>query len=70
MVPPTTNPQYLVDESGKRRSVLLSVRDYRRLLRYIEDMEDALKLDSSRRKSQEFVDYRVAREELKQAGKL
>ena len=59
-----------VDSKSGRKSVTLSLTAYKRLLRKIEDLEDALALDEARRTATEFVDYADFRKELKLAGKL
>ena len=35
------HPQYLIDEKGQRRSVLLSIEEYRELLESAQDVLDA-----------------------------
>ena len=64
------SPKYLVDESGKRQSVQLTLAEYKRLLRRLEDLEDTLALDEARRTATGFVDYEVERTQLRKAGKL
>ncbi len=39
-----SKPQYLVDEKGRKKSVFLNIKEYRELLRRLEDLEDALEL--------------------------
>jgi len=62
--------KYLVDEKGRTSAVVLDVRAYRRLLRYLEDMEDALELDKAKRAAKGFRPYDKVRSELKKAGRL
>ncbi|MBI2867543.1 MAG: hypothetical protein HYX97_04330 [Chloroflexi bacterium] len=42
MVAPTT--QYVIDEKGKKKAVVLDIKEYTRLLRRLEELEDALAL--------------------------
>ncbi len=63
-------PKYLVDEKGKTTGVLLNISDYRKLLRRIEDLEDALELDEAVESAKSFRDYRDIRKELKEEGRL
>ena len=63
-------PQYLVDDKGRKRSVLLSIKEYTELLRRLEDLEDALELDEAVRTAQGFRDYREIQAELKDEGLL
>jgi len=41
----TLRPQYVIDERGKRRSVLLSIREYQELLESAQDVIDADLID-------------------------
>ena len=41
----TLRPQYVVDEKGRRRSVLLSIKEYRELLESAQDVIDATLID-------------------------
>ena len=43
--------KYLIDERGRKTAVVLPVREYRRLMERLEDLEDALELDEARRTS-------------------
>ncbi len=58
------NPKYLVDEQGKRTAVVLSMRDYRKLLQRLEELEDALDLDEAVETAKGFQDYNEIRTEL------
>jgi len=58
---------------GKSRQgdvVLVRRTHYRRLLRRIEDLEDALALDQAERNSKKLLDYAEVRERLNRVGKL
>ena len=37
-------PRYLVDEAGRKTGAVLSLKEYRRLMQRLEDLEDALDL--------------------------
>jgi PHD/YefM family antitoxin component YafN of YafNO toxin-antitoxin module len=62
--------KYLVDENGKKRAVLLDIKEYQQFLRRLEELEDALSLDEAVRTAQSFRDYREIRAELKREGRL
>ena len=62
--------QFIVGADGRRRAVLLGVTQYRRLLRRIEDLEDAVALDRAEGASKKLLRYDKVRERLKRAGKL
>lgn len=65
-----SNPQFIIGADGRKRGVVLGVTHYRRLLRRIEDLEDALTLDRLVEASTKLVPYDVVRKRLKRAGKL
>lgn len=41
----TLHPQYVIDEKGQRRSVLLSIEEYQELLESAQDVIDAALID-------------------------
>ena len=48
---------YLVDESGNRKAVVLDIETYRQLIEHLENLEDALDLDEAVRESKGFRSY-------------
>lgn len=58
-------PRYLVDEAGRKTGAVLSMKDYRRLMQRLEDLEDALDLDRAVRTATGFCDYATIRDELR-----
>ncbi len=65
-----TKAQVAVRKSGQNDVLLIRRSHYRRLLRRIEDLEDALTLDRAENNSKNLVDYAEVRERLKRVGKL
>jgi hypothetical protein len=59
-----------VDERGRKRAVLLDMKEYSRLLRRLEEMEDTLALDEAMRTASGFRDYRDVRTELQHEGRV
>ena len=55
----TLHPQYVIDEKGQRRSVLLSIEEYEELLESAQDVIDAALIDEVK------GDLRVAWSEVK-----
>ena len=49
--------RYLVDEKGRRKAVLLDIKEYRQFLQRLEELEDALSLDEAIRSAQSFRNY-------------
>jgi len=64
------NEKYVVAADGKPTAVVLDIRTYRRLLRHLEDLEDALALDEAVRSAKGFRDYTEVRAQLKKDGLL
>lgn len=62
-------PKYVVDEKGRKTAAVLSMRDYRKLLQRLEELEDVLDLDEAVETATGFRDYSDIRAELKQEGK-
>jgi len=60
--------RYIVDENGKRVSVILPIEEYERMVEKLEDIEDARAADEVRaavaRGEDEFIPYEQAREEI------
>jgi hypothetical protein len=62
--------KYLVDEKGRKKAVLLNIKEYSRLLARLEEMEDTLDLDKAIRQKQGFRNYSEVREGLHKEGLL
>jgi hypothetical protein len=65
-----TKAKVAVRKSGQNDVLLIRRSHYHRLLRRIEDLEDALTLDRAEDNSKSLVDYAEVRERLKRVGKL
>ncbi len=48
-------PKFLVDQTGKKSAVVLSVRDYERLLSAWEEVADANDFSTARKSARSFV---------------
>jgi PHD/YefM family antitoxin component YafN of YafNO toxin-antitoxin module len=59
---------YVVDENGKRVSVILPVEEHERMVEALEDLEDARAADEVRaavaRGEDEFIPYEQTRKEI------
>lgn len=65
-----TASRFVVGPEGHKEAVVLKVSEYRRLVRKIEDLEDALTHDRAEQTSKMLVPYSSIRRRLKRAGKL
>lgn len=61
---------FLVDEHGRPEAVVLSLTDYKRLLRRLEDQEDVLALKRAIQTSPGLVSHATLVERLKRQGLL
>jgi hypothetical protein len=66
----TNNAKYVIDKNGRKKAVLLDIKEYSRLLDRLEELEDTLDLDEGVRQSAGFRDYREIRQELLREGRL
>ncbi len=66
----TTSLRFVVGPRGRKQAVLLDMTEYRRLMRKLEDLEDALELDRAEEVSKRLLPYAVVRKRLKRSGKL
>ena len=58
------NEKYVTDRTGQRTDVVLSRRDYVRLMEYLEDLEDRLEI-RRRKRGAKFVPWEAAKARLK-----
>jgi hypothetical protein len=49
---------YVTDEKGKKKSVVLRVTDFERIQEEIEDLEDALELEKARKNAIGFTKWK------------
>ena len=66
----TIHTEYLVDERGRRKSVVLSIQEYLKLWEYLEDLEDALDLKKAKESAGGFVDFDCFTKRLKKQGRI
>lgn len=66
----TTSPRYIIDNKGRKKAIVLGIKEYSQILSRMEELEDALDLDTAVRAGQEFRDYNKVREELLKEGRL
>ena len=55
MVNAALKPKFVMDDSGRKSAVLLSIRDYERLLAAWEEVADAQDFAASRASAKEFI---------------
>jgi hypothetical protein len=62
-------PKYITDEKGKKTSVVIDLRDYKNLMDYLEDLEDAQDLLKAEREATGFIPYDVVRKKLRSGSR-
>ena len=62
--------EYLVDEQGQKKSVVLSLQDYLKLMEYLEDLEDSADLKKAKETSHSFKEFSKVVHHLKLQGRL
>jgi hypothetical protein len=58
------NEKYVTDRTGQRTDVVLSRKDYLRLMEYLEDLEDRLEI-RKRKRNAKFAPWEHAKAVLK-----
>ena len=66
----TIQAEYLVDEKGQKKSVVLSIRNYLRLWEYLEDLEDAVDLKKAKESAKGFIDFESFTRRLKRQRRI
>lgn len=62
--------EYLIDEKGQKKSVVLSIRNYLKLLEYLEDLEDAVDLKNAKESAKGFIDFEQLAVKLKKQKRI
>ncbi|MBI5376993.1 MAG: hypothetical protein HZA77_16310 [Candidatus Schekmanbacteria bacterium] len=50
-------PKYMIDEKGHKKSVVLSLKEYKNIMELVEDLEDANDLLKAEREATTFTPY-------------
>lgn len=56
--------QYITDTTGKKTGVILSIRDYEKILEDLEELEDIKAFDRAKARKSEPIPFEQALEEL------
>lgn len=57
-------PKYVVNESGKKTEVVLSMKSYKQLLAAWEEVADAEDYENARRTAKKFIDTKELRKRV------
>lgn len=58
--------QYITDDHGKKLAIILPIKDYRKMLEDIEELEDIRLYDKAKKSKQEFIDAQQAFKEIEE----
>lgn len=61
----TVQTEYLIDEKGHKKSVVMPVKKFQKIIDYIEDLEDALELKKAKLSAKAFINVDVLTKRLK-----
>ena len=61
--------QYVVDEKGKRRGVLIGMKEYRRILAELEELESIRAYDAAKASKEEAIHFEQAVKEIERKRK-
>lgn len=66
---PKVKPRYLVDENGRRVSVILDIKEYEKLLADLEELQDIRAYDEAMASGEVAIPLEQALEEIERSGK-
>ena len=66
----TVQAEYLINEKGQRKSVVLPIKTYEKLLSYLEDLEDAVDLKISKKTAKSFTSLDQLESRFKSQGRI
>lgn len=62
--------KFVVDERGKKTAAQLDMRTFKKLVRFLEDVEDQKLIESAKRRGPKFRQYEDVRADMIKAGLL
>ncbi len=51
------HPEYIVDENAKRKSVLVSLKEWQKIIEALEELDDIRVYDSAKKKKQTYMPF-------------
>ncbi|MDD5530415.1 MAG: hypothetical protein PHX21_10385 [bacterium] len=65
----TIQAEYVIDKKGQKKSVVLPIKNYLKLVEYLEDLEDALDLKRAKDSVKGFIDIECLEKQIKRHKK-
>lgn len=59
--------QFITDDYGKKLAVILPIREYKKMLDDLEELEDIKLYDAAKKEKQEYIDAEQAFKEIEEA---
>ena len=66
----TIQAEYVIDEKGHKKSVVLPIKNFEKLMGYLEDLEDAVDLKKAKQSAKSFVEFDQIVKRLKVQGRI
>ena len=60
----SSKEKYVVDETGTRTGVILDIREYRKMLKDLEELEEVRAFDAAKASGDEAIPFEQAVEEI------
>ena len=61
---------YVIDDTGKKKAVIIDLEEFNNLIDYMDEIEDALDLKRAMEEGGEFIELREFMGRMKREGKL
>ena len=66
----TIQAEYVVDAKGHRKSVVMPIKNFKKLVEYVEDLEDAVDLKKAKQSGKSFIAFEKFTDQLKAKGRI
>ncbi len=66
----TIQTEYVIDAKGHKKSVVMPIKNFKILVEYIEDLEDAVDLKKAKHSGKSFIAFDDFAKQLKARGRI
>lgn len=67
---PKVKPKFITDVNGRKKEVVLSLKEYEQLMDFLEDIQDSYELLKAEKTAKKFIPYEKFRETLKKERRI
>jgi hypothetical protein len=64
------NPRYIINSKGKQTDVVLSIKEFDKLIEAYEDLEDIVAYHKAKASGGDTISWEQMKEELRKLGKI